>query len=48
VQSRIRFQWELNDQVRIRSHHLFLYNFRSLLSADFAYKKWVRKKIFDL
>jgi hypothetical protein len=39
------FQWEL-DQVCIWSHHLSLYNFRSLLSADFAYKRWVRKKIF--
>jgi hypothetical protein len=39
------FQWKLN-QVRIWSHHFFLYNFRSLLSADFEYKRWVRKKIF--
>jgi hypothetical protein len=39
------FQWELN-QVRIWSHHFFLYNFRSLLSVDFAYKRWIRKKFF--
>jgi hypothetical protein len=37
-----------NDQVRIRSHHLFLYNLRSLLSVDFAYKRWIRKKNFRL
>ncbi len=29
-----------------RSHHFFLYNFRSLLNVEFACKKWVRKKFF--
>jgi hypothetical protein len=46
VQSRFDFNESWNDQVRIRSHHLFLYNFRSLLNVDFAYKRWVRRKIF--
>jgi hypothetical protein len=41
------FQWKL-DQIRIWSHHLFLYNSRSLLNVEFAYKKWVRKKNFRL
>jgi hypothetical protein len=41
-----RFQWELNNQVCIKSHHLFLYNFRSLMSIVFACTEWVRKKIF--
>jgi hypothetical protein len=41
------FQWKLN-QVRIWSHHFFLYNFRSLLNVDFEYKRWVRKKNFRL
>ncbi len=41
------FQWKLN-QVRIWSHHFFLYNFRSLLNVDFAYKRWIKKKNFRL
>jgi hypothetical protein len=40
-------QWKLN-QVRIWSHHLFLYNSRSLLSVDFAYTERVRKKFLRL
>jgi hypothetical protein len=42
----INLQWELNNQIRIKSRHFFLYNLRSLLNVDFVYKRWVRKKFF--
>jgi hypothetical protein len=41
------FQRKLN-QIRIWSHHFFLYNFRSLLSVDFAYTQRIKKKFLRL
>jgi hypothetical protein len=40
--------WKLNNQVRIKSQNLLLYNLRSTLSVVFAYTERIRKKIFRL
>ncbi len=40
--------WKLNNQVRIKSQYLFLYNLRSTLNVVFAYTERVRKKFLRL
>ncbi len=40
--------WKLDNQVRIKSQYLLLYNLRSTLNVVFAYTERVRKKVLRL